>query len=148
MRVILLQDVLHQGKRGDVIDVKPGYARNFLLPQGVALPANDGNLKYFEQLKRKIDVQHEEERAVAQKAAEELEGVRVTVLKRVDENQTLYGSVTATEISDALTAHGVEIDRRRIDLEGGIKSLGDHPVRIELHADVIAEITVTVDVEE
>ena len=64
MRVILLQDVLHQGKRGDVIDVKPGYARNFLLPQGVALPANDGNLKYFDQLKRKIDVQHEQERGV------------------------------------------------------------------------------------
>jgi large subunit ribosomal protein L9 len=148
MRVILLQDVLHQGKRGDVIDVKPGYARNFLLPQGVALPANDGNLKYFDQLKRKIDVQHEQERGLAQKAAEGLEGVRVTVLKRVDENQTLYGSVTATEISDALTAQGVEIDRRRIDLEGGIKSLGDHPVRIELHADVVAEITVTVDVEE
>ena len=68
MRVILLQDVLHQGKRGDVIDVKPGYARNFLLPQGVALPASDGNLKYFEQLKRKIDAQHEHERSLAEKA--------------------------------------------------------------------------------
>lgn len=148
MRVILLQDVLHQGKRGDVINVKPGYARNYLLPQGVALPASDGNLKYFEQLKRKIDAQHEHERSLAEKAAEGLVGVNVTVLKRVDEHGTLYGSVTATEIAEGLEAQGIEIDKRRIDLEGGIKSLGDHPVRIELHPDVIAEITVTVDVEE
>ena len=148
MRVILLQDVLHQGKRGEVIDVKAGYARNFLLPQGAALPATDGNLKYFEQLKKKIDEKHEQERLEAQKIADSLADVRVTVLKRIDENENLYGSVTATEISDALEGQGFEIDRRRVDLEGGIKSLGDHPVRIELHSDVIAEITVTVDVEE
>ncbi len=148
MRVILLQDVLHQGKRGDVIDVKPGFARNNLKPQGIARPASDGNLRHFEQLRRKIDAEHERERTAAQKVADQLDGVRVTILKRVDENDNLYGSVTATEIVDALAAEGIEIDRRRIDLEGGIKSLGDHEVRIELHAEVIAPILVTVDVEE
>ncbi len=74
--------------------------------------------------------------------------MRVTIRKRIDENENLYGSVTATEIAEALEEEGLEIDKRRIDLEGGIKSLGDHPVRIGLHAEVIAEITVTVDVEE
>ncbi len=148
MRVILLQDVLHQGKRGDVIDVKPGFARNYLMPQGIALPASQGNLRHFEELRSKIDAEHEHERDAAQKVADQLEGVRLTILKRVDENDTLYGSVTATEIAEALAADGIEIDRRRIDLEGGIKSLGDHEVRIELHAEVVAPILVTVDVEE
>ncbi len=148
MRVILLQDVLHQGKRGDVIDVKPGFARNYLMPQGIALPASDGNVRHFEQLRRKIDSEHERERDAAQTVADQLEGKRLTILKRVDENDTLYGSVTATEIAEALAADGIDIDRRRIDLEGGIKTLGDHEVRIELHAEVIAPILVTVDVEE
>ena len=148
MRVILLQDVLHQGKRGDVIDVKPGFARNFLLPKGIALSASDGNLRHFEQMKKKIDIEHERDRGVAEELAKQLEGVRVTILKRVDEHDTLYGSVTATDIAEALAARDIEIDRRRIDLEGGIKNLGDHEVRIELHADVIPTIMVTVDVEE
>lgn len=148
MRVILLQDVLHQGKRGDVIDVKPGFARNYLMPQGIAMPASDGNLRHFQQLRRQIDTEHQREREAAEAIAKQLEGTRLTILKRVDENRNLYGSVTATEIAEALAAQGTEIDRRRIDLEGGIKSLGDHEVRIELHAEVVAPILVTVDVEE
>ncbi len=148
MRVILLQDVLHQGKRGDVIDVKPGFARNYLLPQGIALSASDGNLRNFEQLRGKIDIEHERERGAAEEIAKRLEGVRLTILKRVDENDNLYGSVTATEIAETLAARGIAIDCRRIDLEGGIKSLGDHEVRIELHAEVIPTIAVTVEAEE
>ncbi len=148
MRVILLQDVRHQGKRGTIIDVKPGYARNFLMPQGMALPANEGNLKYFEQARKKIDAKHTKAQQEAETAAEVIHGLVITVRKRVDENGTLYGSVTATEIAEGLEAQGVEIDRRRIDLEGGIKSLGDHPVRIEYHAEVTAEFTVRVEVEE
>jgi len=148
MRVILLEDVRHQGKRGTIIDVKPGYARNFLMPQGMALPASEGNLKYFEQLRKKLDAKHLKAQEVAEVAAQVINGLVITVKKRVDENGTLYGSVTATEIAEGLEAQGVEIDRRRIDLEGGIKSLGDHPVRVEYHADVTAEFTVRVEVEE
>ena len=148
MRVILLHDVLHQGKRGDVIDVKPGFARNYLVPQGIALPATAGNLRHFEQLRRQIDAEHERERAAAQAMAERLVGVRVTILKRVDEHGSMYGSVTAREIAEALAAEGLEIDRRHVDLEGGIKRIGDHEVRIELHSEVVAPILVTVDVEE
>ncbi len=148
MRVILMQDVLHTGRRGEVIDVKAGYARNYLIPQGYALQATPGNLKYFEQQKTKIDARHAKEREAAAAVAAELAGLRVSIAKRVGESETLYGSVTATEVADLLAAKGVEVDRRRIDLEGGIKTLGDHAVRIELHPEVVAEVMVTVVAEE
>ena len=148
MQVILLKDVRHQGERGDVIDVKPGYARNYLLPQGIALEATPGNLQYFQQLKKKIDAKHLKEREAAEKVAEGINGLVLTVKKRVDELGHLYGSVTATEVAEGLEAKGIEIDRRRIDLEGGIKTLGDHPVRVELHSEVTAEFTLTVEAEE
>jgi large subunit ribosomal protein L9 len=148
MRVILMQDVLHTGKRGEVLDVKPGHARNFLIPQGLALPATPGNLKYFEQQRTKIDAKHAREREQAGEIAAQIAGTRITVAKRVGDSETLYGSVTATEVAELLEEKGISIDRRRIDLEGGIKTLGDHEVRIELHPEVVAEVTVTVIAEE
>jgi large subunit ribosomal protein L9 len=148
MRVILMQDVLHTGKRGEVIDVKPGHARNYLIPQGLALLATPGNLKYFEQQRSKIDARHAKEREAAGEIAAQIAGTRLTVAKRVGESETLYGSVTATEVAELLEREGISIDRRRIDLEGGIKTLGDHEVRIELHPEVVAEVTVTVVAEE
>jgi large subunit ribosomal protein L9 len=148
MKVILLSDLRHRGKRGETVEVKPGFARNFLLPQGLALVATPGNQKYFEQQRKKIDQKHAAERDAAARIAGDLVGVTVNIRKRVSESQTLYGSVTAGEIADALKAKGYDIDRRRIDLEGGIKTVGDHPVRIELHPDVVAEVTVTVEPEE
>ncbi len=108
MRVILLQDVRHQGKRGDVIDVKPGYARNYLLPQGVALEASEGNLKYFEQLRKKLDAKHLKARSEAEAAAESINGRVVTIRKRVDELGHLYGSVTATEVAELTVTVEVE----------------------------------------
>ena len=148
MKVILLSDIRQRGKRGEVVDVKPGYARNFLLPQGMALVATPGNMKFFEQQKKKIDAKHDQARDAAAPIAAQLAGLTVTIGKRVGETQTLYGSVTAAEVAEALKAKGVEVDRRRLDLEGGIKTLGDHKVRIELHPEVIAEVTVTVVAEE
>ena len=148
MRVILMQDILHTGKRGDIIDVKPGYGRNYLLPRGLALEATPGNLSYFEQQRRKIDIRHQKEREEAVGIAASLSGLEVTIAKRASEGDTLYGSVTAAEIGEALARKGVSIDKRWIDLEGGIKTLGEHPVRIGLHSDVIAEIKVHVVAEE
>lgn len=148
MEVILLKDQRHLGTRGEVVKVKPGFARNYLLPQGIALEATPGNLKYFEQVKTKIDLEHAREREAAQAIADKLRGMRLEVAKRVGETETLYGSVTATEIAELLAAKGFEVDRRRIDLEGGIKTLGDHEVRVDLHAEVEATITVTVVPEE
>lgn len=144
MRVILLSDQRHLGKRGEVVDVKAGHARNYLLPQGFALEATGPNIKYFEQQRVKIDARHNQEKAAAQGVADRLQGMVLTIPKRVGETDTLYGSVTAGDIAEVLGKQGVEVDRRRIDLEGGIKTVGDHPVRIELHPEVIAEVTVSV----
>ena len=148
MEVILLKDQRHLGTRGEVIKVKPGFARNYLLPQGIALEATPGNMKVFESIKTKIDALHTRERDAAREIAEKLDGVRVEIAKRVGETETLYGSVTAAEVAELLEAKGFEVDRRRIDLEGGIKTVGDHEVRIDLHAEVEAKIIVAVVPEE
>jgi len=144
MKVILLSDLRHQGRRGEVIEVRPGFARNYLLPQGLAMLATPGNMKRFEQERKKIDLRHAAERAVAAELAARLAGVKITIAKRATEANTLYGSVTASEIADALAEKGIEIDRRRIDLAGGIKTLGDHVARVDLHSEVIAELAVDV----
>ena len=148
MKVILLSDQRHLGRRGETVEVKPGYGRNFLLPQGLALEATPGNQKLFEQQRKKIDAAHAKERDAAQAIADQLAGLQISIPKRVGETGTLYGSVTAGDVADALEAKGYKVDRRRIDLEGGIKALGDHPVRVELHSEVTAEITVSVVPEE
>lgn len=148
MQVILMQDVLHTGRRGDIITVKPGHARNFLIPRGLALEATPGNQRYFDEQRKKIDARHAKEREAAERIGADIAGVRLKVAKRVGETETLYGSVTATEVHLLLQEKGITVDKRRIDLEGGIKTLGDHQVRIELHPEVVAEVTVTVDPEE
>ena len=148
MKVILLSDQRHLGQRGQVVEVKPGYGRNYLVPQGLALEATHANLVYFEQQRAKFDARHAKEREAAQAAASRFAGLRLEVPKRVGETETLYGSVTAGDIAELLAAKGLTVDRRHIDLEGGIKTLGEHPVRIELHPEVIAEITVAVVREE
>ncbi|HVT18270.1 MAG TPA: 50S ribosomal protein L9 [Thermoanaerobaculia bacterium] len=148
MKVILLSDQRHLGKRGQIVDVKPGHGRNYLLPQGLALEATPGNLKYFEQQRSKIDARHAQEREVAEALAGEIAKLQLVVHKRVGETDTLYGSVTAGDVADILENKGFTVDRRRIDLEGGIKTLGEHQVRIELHPEVIAEVNVSVLREE
>ena len=148
MKVILLSDQRHLGKRGELVEVKPGYGRNYLLPQGLALEATHANITSFEQQRAKIDAPHAQERAAAEAVAARMKDLRLEIPKRVGETETLYGSVTASEVGDLLERKGFNVDRRRIDLEGGIKTLGDHQVRVELNPEVIAEITVTVVREE
>lgn len=148
MEIILLSDQRHLGKRGQLVDVKPGYARNFLLPQGLALPATKANVKLFEQQRSKIDARHAQEKAEAEAFAARLQGLSLSITKRVGETGTLYGSVSAGDVAAALAAQGVTIDRRQIEIEGDVKTLGDHTVRIELHSEVVAELTVSVVAEE
>jgi large subunit ribosomal protein L9 len=148
MKVILLSDLRHRGRRGQVVEVKPGYARNFLLPQGLALEATHGNLRFFEHQKKKIEIRHESARQAATEVAARIAGVRLTIAKRALESGALYGSVTAHEIVDALAKKGVEVDRRHVDLAGGIKTVGEHLVRIDLHSEVVAELTVVVEAAE
>jgi large subunit ribosomal protein L9 len=148
MKVILMSDLRHRGRRGQVVEVKPGYARNFLFPQGIAMEATPGNLKVFEQERKKIDARHAAERGAATEIAARIAGLRIKLSRRAMENGSLYGSVTASEVVEALAAKGVEVDRRQIDLGGGIKSIGDHMVRIDLHSDVLAELALTVEAAE
>lgn len=146
MEVILLRDMRDLGSRGEVVDVKPGYARNYLLPQGYALTNTKGNRDYFVQQRKKIDALHQKEREVAASIAASIADLRIEIRKRVGESETLYGSVTANDIAEKLLAKGVTVDRRRIEMPDGhgIKKVGDHIVGIDLHPEVTAELTVSV----
>jgi len=144
MKVILIEEMRGLGSRGDVVSVKDGYARNFLIPKKLAREATSGNLKAVEQERKKWALLANQERDAAQKAADSVKGVKITVNKRVGEHGQLFGSVTANEIADALHAKGIEVDKRRIELEQPIKNLGVHDVDVRLHRDVTAQIKVEV----
>ncbi len=148
MEVILLRDMRSLGSRGEVVNVKPGYARNYLIPKGYGLRATPANVNYYEQQKTKIDASHVEQRELAEARAAELAGIKITIAKRVGESETLYGSVTPTDVEAALAEKAVVVDKRRLDLGGGIKTLGEFIVQIDLHPEVIAEIQLTVVPEE
>ena len=144
MKVILIDEIRGLGTRGDVVNVKDGYARNYLLPKNLAREATPGNLKSIEQERKKWALLAQKEKEQAAKAAEVVKGTKVVVQKRVGENGQLFGSVTANEIADALNAKGLEVDKRRIELAHPIKSLGTHDVEVRLHKDVFAQIQVEV----
>ncbi|HYI08409.1 MAG TPA: 50S ribosomal protein L9 [Thermoanaerobaculia bacterium] len=144
MKVILTEEIRGLGTRGDVVTVKDGYARNYLLPKNLAREATAGNLKQVEHERRKWALLAQEEKNVAQKAADRVKGVKVRIEKRVGEHGQLFGSVTANEIADALAEKGIEVDKRRIELEQPIKTVGLHDVDVRLHRDVTARIQVEV----
>lgn len=144
MKVILADDVRGLGHRGETVTVKPGYARNFLFPQGVAYEATDANVRRLSEEKKKYDERMLREKAVASEAASKVEGLTVTIAKKAGEEGQLYGSVTAAEIADALAGKNVEVDRRRIELAEPIRRVGSHTVHVRLHKDVVATLTVDV----
>lgn len=144
MKVILTEEIRGLGTRGDVVNVKDGYARNYLLPKNLAREATPGNLKSIEQERKKWALLTQQEKETAQKAAASVEGMKVTIQKRVGESGQLFGSVTANEIADALEAKGVPVEKRRIELSHPIKSLGVHDVDVRLHREVSAHIQVEV----
>ena len=144
MKLILRADVENLGSLGDVVEVKAGYGRNFLLPQGLAMVASPSNLKSFEQERKKLQARMDAVRADAQALQARLEALEVVIPMHVGDNDKLYGSVTTTIIGDAIAALGVEVDRRRILMDAPIRTLGEHPVRIRLHPSVIAVVPVKV----
>ena len=144
MKVILIDEIRGLGSRGDVVTVKDGYARNFLLPKDLAREATAGNLKSIEQERKKWTQLANQEKEIAQKAAESVKGAKIVVHKRIGENGHLFGSVTANEIADALVAKGLTVDKRRIELAHPIKSAGLHDVDVRLHKDVSVHIQVEV----
>ena len=148
MKIILRTDVENLGKLGDLVDVKPGYGRNFLLPQGYAMLATPANLKVFELERKKLQVKTEALRGAASSLASKIAETPVVIAMRVGDNDKLYGSVTTALIAEALAAKGVDIDRRRILLDSPIRSLGEYAVRVRLHADVVAELALNVVAEK
>ena len=144
MEIILRQAVENLGKPGDVVKVKSGYARNYLLPHGFAYEATPGNLKRIQQERDRLDAAENERRGAAQGLAEKLEQVSLTFSARVGEEGKLFGSVTAADIAQQLEAQGFRLEKRPIDLHEPIKALGVYRVPIRLHADVKPEVRVWV----
>jgi len=144
MEVILRQAVENLGNPGDVVKVSNGYARNFLLPRGIAYEATPGNLKRIAQEKERLQAAENERRGVAQTLAEKLEQVSLTFSARVGEEGKLFGSVTGADIAHQLEAQGFAIEKRQIDLHEPIRTLGVFRVPIRLHADVKPEVKVWV----
>lgn len=144
MEIILRQAVENLGKTGDVVNVKPGYARNYLLPHGLAYEATPGNLKRIQQERDRLEAAENERRGAAQSLAEKFEQVSLTFSARVGEEGKLFGSVTAADIAQQLEAQGYHVEKRQIDLHEPIKALGVYRVPIRLHADVKPEIRVWV----
>jgi large subunit ribosomal protein L9 len=144
MEVILRDHVENLGKRGEVVKVADGYARNFLLPRNLALPATEGNKKRVEKERKILESKESEERQSAEAIAARLNALDLSIARKVGESDQLYGSVTNADIADLLKEKGFEIDRRKILLADPIKALGENTVPVKLHRDVTAQVKVTV----
>jgi large subunit ribosomal protein L9 len=148
MEVILRDHVDNLGKRGEVVKVADGYARNYLLPRKLALPATEANKKWIERERKIAEVRDQEERGAADAIAARLTVLELTVARKVGDNDQLYGSVTNADIAEVLAKKGFEVDRRKILLPDPIKTLGEHTVPVKLHRDVTAQLRVRVAKEE
>ena len=147
MEVILREHVDNLGRRGDVVKVAAGYARNYLLPKQLALPVTQASKRQIEREREKAEARDAEERAAASAQAERVAALDISIARRVGENNTMYGSVTSADIAQALAAKGFEVDKRKISLPEAIKSVGEHKVQVKVHRDVTAEVTVKVVAE-
>ncbi|MFB6240329.1 MAG: 50S ribosomal protein L9 [Gemmatimonadota bacterium] len=147
-KIILQEDVEDLGEAGDVVDVKPGYARNYLFPQGYAVQATEGNLKQMREEQRRKEAAADRERQRAEDLAGDLEGHTMTFDVRAADEGKLFGSVTAADIADRLQADGLDVGKDMVDMEEPIKELGVYNIPIELHAEVRPEVKVWVVAED
>ena len=144
MEVILRQHVDNLGERGQIVKVADGYARNYLLPRKLALPATDGNRKHVERERRIMETREAEEKGQAEAMAARLSAVDIRIARRVGDTEQLYGSVTSNDIADFLKAKGFEVDRRKLVLPDPIKTIGEHTVPLKLHREVTVPLKVRV----
>jgi large subunit ribosomal protein L9 len=147
MQIILQEDVEKLGNRGDVVTVKPGYARNFLLPHKLAIEATAGNMKALERIRGSLAKKTATELDAAKKQAELLTAVTLKFHRKTGENDQMFGSITTADIADGLKAQGFEVDKRQIQLKDPVKALGEYPVVVKVFRDVTAEIKIHVDKE-
>ena len=144
MEIILRDHVEHVGRRGEVVKVADGYARNYLLPRKLALLATEANKKRVERERKIVEAREGEERGAAEAIGARLAALEITITRKVGENDQLYGSVTNGDIADAMKAKGFDVDRRKILLPDPLKALGETMVPVKLHRDVTAQVKVTV----
>jgi len=144
MDVILLERVHNLGQIGDVVKVRPGYARNFLLPMRKALRATEANKAKFESQRAQIEAMNLEKRSEAEKVKDKVDGIKVVLIRQAGETGQLFGSVNARDLAEAVTVAGFTIDRRQVILDRPIKTLGLHPIRVALHPEVIVAVTANV----
>ena len=144
MEVILREHVENLGRRGDVVKVAPGFARNYLLPRKLALAVTEGNKKIIARERKLADAREAEDKQTAEALASRLAAADITIARRVGETEALYGSVTSADIAEALAAKGLDVDKRKIHLDDAIKAIGDFTVPVRLHRDVTAQVTVHV----
>lgn len=147
MQIILQEDVDKLGHRGDVVTVKPGYARNFLLPKKLAVEATPGNMKALERIRAALAKKTATELEAAKKQAELLTGVTIKFARKTGENDQMFGSVTTSDIADGLKTQGFGVDKRQVQLADPLKSLGEFPVTIKVFRDVTGEIKVQIEKE-
>jgi len=147
MEVILKEDVVKLGSRGDVVKVAEGYGRNFLLPRKLAIEATTGNKKVIEQMKAAAVRRSAKEKAQAEELSKQFDGLSVSFLRRSGEHDQLFGSVTSGDISDALQHKGFNLDRRKIQIHEPLKTLGEFTIPVKLHKDVTAHLKVVIEKE-
>ena len=147
MQIILQEDIEKLGHRGDIVTVKPGYARNFLLPRKLAIEATSGNMKALERIRTSLAKKTATELEAAQKQAGLLNGVALKFTRKTGENDQMFGSVTTADVSEGLEAQGFKVDKRQVQLSEPIKTVGERDVTIKVFRDVTAVIKVTVDKE-
>lgn len=145
--VLLREDIDNLGGRGEIVKVKAGYARNFLLPQGIATLATKGNIKQVEQERSILLKKAAGEKSTAEAQAEQMKDISLVFERKAGKDGTLFGSVTSMDVTDAIKAKGYEIDRRKVQLKDTIKETGDYTVNVKLHREVTVEIPVTVKAE-
>ena len=148
IEVILREHVEHLGRRGEIVKVANGYARNYLLPRRLALAVTSENKRLIERERARAEAREAEEMMEAQALQTRIEAVEIVIARRVGESDTLYGSVTSADVAEALAGRQLVIDRRKIQLPDPIKTLGDHTVPVKLHRDVVATVTVKVVAED
>jgi large subunit ribosomal protein L9 len=144
MKIILKQDFERLGKFGEIVDVKDGYARNFLIPRQIAVHASDRNMRMLEQDRKRVEAKQMKDKRAAEELAKSIEPVSLTVTVAVGEEDKVFGAVTSQDLAELLKAKGFEIDRRKIVLDEPLKALGVYEVPIKLHTDVEAKIKVWV----
>ena len=144
MQVILREDIEKVGLRGEVVDVAPGFARNYLLPRKLALAVTENNRRQIDREKKAAEARETEERAAAEAVAQRLTQLEIEIPRRVGENDTLYGSVTTADIAHALQARGFDVDKRKVQLTEPLKALGESTIPVKIHRDVTAQLRVKV----